>query len=700
MPKTILFLAASPTDQAKLRLDVEEREIGEGLQRSRLRDEFILVNKPATRPKDMLRALMEHKPWIAHFSGHGGGDEGLVLENDDGHSSKVRGDSEAARSLGIDTSAPFASHSKQSALDEIFSLLGGKVECVLLNACYSEVQARVIAQHIPCVIGMKQAVADTAAITFSAAFYDALGSGENLEQAFYWAKAAVHMEHGSGADIPVMFLRGQMVTQEPASAELLPADATTRSGGAKQPAPDFQYDVFISYRFTQRDWAEALAHNLVAQGYKVFIDAWELYGGQHFTQVIEQALKASRCAILIATPEAADSGWVQHEYEMMFSLEKKATGFFFIPVVWGEFPDFPFLETLHAVDFGDSNEAKYREAFQRLLSALQKQAPGSAPYFDGLLKLPVAAAIPAAPVKLAQKQRSFVDDIFTYVDGGMPVMVLAQEGFNTQHYAQALKEKAEARYGENNVLHLFPPASLKASSDQYFARLGKQCGFESNITSSWEWAEALEQRLLDGDELFLLVTGFENGAEDARRDLAGELRGLIEAHPLEFRLVMIGGERLAAMKYEQGAMSFLNKLEEVPLPSVCMEDVRALYLARQGELPVSDAVLAEVLAFSGQHPRLVEACLRALERGQDDWQAAVMASSLPTQLFARFREAAEQGAMCANLQREELGWYSTWPQDALIRRLYWQNLLRGNDKGRLVWRCTLITRIGKELLGC
>ncbi|QLQ30741.1 MAG: hypothetical protein HZT40_02985 [Candidatus Thiothrix singaporensis] len=112
-------------------------------------------------------------------------------------------------------------------------------------------------------------------------------------------------------------------------------------------------------------------------------------------------------------------------------------------------------------------------------------------------------------------------------------------------------------------------------------------------------------------------------------------------------------------------MSFLNKLEEVPLPSVCIEDVRALYLARQGELPVSDAVLQEVLAFSGQHPRLVEACLRALERGQADWRAAVMASSLPTQLFARFRETAEQGAMCANLQREELGWYSTG------RRMSW-----------------------------
>lgn len=279
-------------------------------------------------------------------------------------------------------------------------------------------------------------------------------------------------------------------------------------------------------------------------------------------------------------------------------------------------------------------------------------------------------------------------------------MVLAQEGFNTQHYAQALKAKAEKRFGKNNVLHLFPPASLQASSGQYFTRLGRQCGFESDITSSWQWSEAMEQRLLDGDELFLLVTGFENGAEDARRDLAGELRGLIEAHPLEFRLVMIGGERLAAMKYEHGTMSFLNKLEEVPLPSVCMEDIRALYRARQGELPVSDAVLREVLAFSGQHPRLVEACLRAIEGGREDWRAAVETGNLPGQLFARFQDSKDQASLCGYLQQAELGRYSTWPQDGLVRRLYWQNLLVGNDQGRLVWRCELVRETGWAFLGC
>ena len=56
-----------------------------------------------------------------------------------------------------------------------FELFADKLECVVLNACYSEIQAEVIAKHIPYVIGMKKAIGDTAAIEFSVAFYDALG---------------------------------------------------------------------------------------------------------------------------------------------------------------------------------------------------------------------------------------------------------------------------------------------------------------------------------------------------------------------------------------------------------------------------------------------------------------------------------------------------------------------------------------------
>lgn len=292
------------------------------------------------------------------------------------------------------------------------------------------------------------------------------------------------------------------------------------------PSPQCSYDIFISYRSLQRDWAELLANNLSAQGYKVFFDIWEIQAGQSFTRVIEQALRNSRTAILIATPEAADSGWVQREYELMLQLERDNPCFRFIPAVWGLFPDFPFLSNRHAVDFKTSTESEYREAFQRLLAALKEQAPGAKPRFTGPLELPKPLTTQAP--SLAPKQRDFVATIFSYLAQHSPLMVLAQEGFNTQHYVQALKTKALQRYGEQQFIHLFPPTSTEVNKADYFARLAQQAKLAGQIQASWQWADALEQVLQQGKELFVLVTGFENGAEETRREFASELRGLLE----------------------------------------------------------------------------------------------------------------------------------------------------------------------------
>src|SRR5690606_37651044 len=98
---------------------------------------------------------------------------------------------------------------------------------------------------------------------------------------------------------------------------------------------------------------------------------------------IYSALNSSSCALLIATPESADSGWVQQEYEYMLNLSKNREDFFWVPVTFGEFPDFPFLNTVHAVDFSDSKPATYRRAFQQLLCALKEQPPGANPSFSG-----------------------------------------------------------------------------------------------------------------------------------------------------------------------------------------------------------------------------------------------------------------------------------------------------------------------------
>jgi hypothetical protein len=172
MNNTILILAASPLDQAKLSLDIEAREIEEGLRRSRYRDRFQLKKQAAVRIEDLRRLLLDTDPQIVHFCGHGSGDEGLVFEDIQRKTQLVSTDS----------------------LMNLFELFAGKIECVLLNACYSEVQAKAIVQHVGYVIGMNKAIGDKAAIKFSIGFYDALGGGRSIEEAFNFGCNAIQSE--------------------------------------------------------------------------------------------------------------------------------------------------------------------------------------------------------------------------------------------------------------------------------------------------------------------------------------------------------------------------------------------------------------------------------------------------------------------------------------------------------------------------
>ena len=161
--KTILILAANPKNTAPLRLDEEIREIGEGLRRANKREQYKLEQKLAVRSRDFYRAILDYQPQIVHFCGHGVGEEGIVLEDDTGKIAVVQ----------------------TNALASMFKLFAKKgVECVILNACYSEVQAEAISQYVNYVIGMNRAVGDKAAVAFAVAFYDAIAAGYQVEEAY------------------------------------------------------------------------------------------------------------------------------------------------------------------------------------------------------------------------------------------------------------------------------------------------------------------------------------------------------------------------------------------------------------------------------------------------------------------------------------------------------------------------------------
>jgi hypothetical protein len=159
---SILFLVADPADASRLRLGEEMREIQERLQLAKFRERFELHQRMSVRPADISQALLDVQPKIVHFSGHGTARGVLCFENQVGETHPIQ---------------PYA-------LAALFEQFANQVNCVVMNACYSEIQAEAIAQHISYVIGMNQAIGDKAAIAFAIGFYQALGAGRTVEEAY------------------------------------------------------------------------------------------------------------------------------------------------------------------------------------------------------------------------------------------------------------------------------------------------------------------------------------------------------------------------------------------------------------------------------------------------------------------------------------------------------------------------------------
>lgn len=159
----VLFLAANPGSSTRLALDEEARAIEEKVRDSKHRDLVIVRTRWAVRPGDLQQAFLEDEPTVVHFSGHGGGDVGIVLAG---------GDPSEESLVGAD------------ALADLFRVLKDGIRVVVLNACFSEVQAKTIVEQIDFVVGMGDSIGDEAARVFSAAFYRGLAFGRTVRSAF------------------------------------------------------------------------------------------------------------------------------------------------------------------------------------------------------------------------------------------------------------------------------------------------------------------------------------------------------------------------------------------------------------------------------------------------------------------------------------------------------------------------------------
>lgn len=162
IPVKILFLRADPSNTARLRLGQESRAIKDCLEKATEYVTYQLEQLESVRVSDLTKVIFRIKPRIIHFSGHGTNNGELCLENEVGEVQYVT----------------------PEALAAMFKLFAQQIYCVVLNTCYSEVQANAIAQHIPFVIGMNDQIGDRAAIAFTTGFYKALAANCSIEEAY------------------------------------------------------------------------------------------------------------------------------------------------------------------------------------------------------------------------------------------------------------------------------------------------------------------------------------------------------------------------------------------------------------------------------------------------------------------------------------------------------------------------------------
>jgi hypothetical protein len=277
----ILFLAANPRG-SQLQLDREAREITAKIRAAEYRDSLEFVTRWAVRPDDLQQALLETKPHILHFSGHGTPSEEIVLVDDRGGEKPV---------------------SKQ-ALQHLLSVLKDNLRLVVLNACYSRPQAEAIAQCVDCAVGMNQAIGDEAAILFASSFYRALGFGRSVKEAFELGISGLELEGipenktpellaGKGVDASRLILVSPANSSTPVSVKDEPL-APAKSGTAVR-----DFDVFLSHNSQDKPAVRELADELEKRRLRPWLDERELVPGRPWQEALEQIIQTTKTAAVL-----------------------------------------------------------------------------------------------------------------------------------------------------------------------------------------------------------------------------------------------------------------------------------------------------------------------------------------------------------------------------------------------------------------
>jgi transcription initiation factor IIE alpha subunit len=180
----ILLLNAIPT-VTRLQFEEESRAVAESVRTAELRDAVEVIATSNARLVDLQRLLLQHRPQILQITGFGSLFGEMILADDESQMKSVSG----------------------PTLAMLLRRFGESVRVVLFTDGYTQTLAREITEVIECTIGTSESMSHQAALVFTSSFYQAIGHGRSIQEAFNLANSALLLEGFPDKNTPVLRVR-------------------------------------------------------------------------------------------------------------------------------------------------------------------------------------------------------------------------------------------------------------------------------------------------------------------------------------------------------------------------------------------------------------------------------------------------------------------------------------------------------------
>lgn len=304
-------------------------------------DGIEVVDPRSLEPGEVVTAIRKHKPTGLHFISHGALRKNKTIP-------VVLVSSEGGGEQDLDLAQ------LTDYLCELADEGAERIKCIFLNACYVGVWAEKLLACADVVIGSKTALPEITAQHFAAKFYEHVGLGCSIGQAFRDAKHATELE--------VLGSDRIFILSNPAHV----ANHTFFGKVAPKRTDAHPWDAFIAYAPADAERAHRLAAELYELGLDVFLDAWEIAKGDIVLRKLEQGIAGARSGVLIVSAEALADKRVENQYHALLDNAVHDDERRLIPALFGDTEMPPFLQIRSPADFRGKSGGAYEAELEQL----------------------------------------------------------------------------------------------------------------------------------------------------------------------------------------------------------------------------------------------------------------------------------------------------------------------------------------------